>query len=303
MEILHFNCAKKGLRLDKYLSEQCKQLSRSYIQKLITANHVTVNNNPAKANLRLDINDKIAVTLPLPITTTLTPAEMPLNIVYQNDDLAVIDKPTGLVVYPSPGHPSHTLLNAILARWPHLLRSDSPRPGIVHRLDKDTSGLLLVAKTDTAQVNLQSQFKSRSVTKRYLVLVRGHLTPQRGEIEAPIGRDPLLRKRMTIMPQGKAASTSYRVIKHLDNYSLLEVTLNTGRTHQIRVHLSAIGYPVVGDKVYGVRLSLLDRQFVHAHILGFSLPSSGEPVEFKSELPTDLKRVLEHISTGEKYNY
>ena len=169
----------------------------------------------------------------------------------------------------------------------------------MHRLDKDTSGLLVVAKNDAAQTNLQSQFKSRSVTKQYLVLVRGHLSPERGGIEAPIGRDPLLRKYMTIMPDGKEAITLYRVIRYQNNYSLLEVTLKTGRTHQIRVHLSAIGYPVVGDRVYGAKVPFLDRQFVHAHILGFKLPSSGEPVEFKSELPPDLEQALEHISDSE----
>ena len=293
MEILHFNCNKKGVRLDKYLSEQC-QLSRSYIQKLITENRITVNNKPAKARLKLNVNDKLTVTIPEP--ATLNPEEMSLNIICEDNDIIVIDKQAGLVVYPSPGHPGHTLLNAILAHCPHLLHSNSPHPGIVHRLDKDTSGLMVVAKNESAQANLQSQFKNRSVTKQYLVLVRGHLTPEQGAIEAPIGRDPLLRKRMTIIPQGKEASTLYQVIKYIDNYSFLKVTLNTGRTHQIRVHFSAIGYPVVGDKVYGVKVPFLSRQFVHAHILGFKLPLSGEPVEFKSELPPDLEQALKHIS-------
>lgn len=296
MEALRFICDKEGVRLDKYLSEQRKELSRSYIQKLIAENNVVVNNNPAKASLRLNINDKITLTLPSPITTT-APEDIPLTIIYQDDDLLVIDKPAGLVVYPTPGHPGHTLLNAVLAHCPRLLYSDSPRPGIVHRLDKDTSGLMVVAKNDAVQANLQSQFRSRSVTKRYLVLVQGHLTPEQGRIEAPIGRDPLLRKRMTIIPDGKEASTLYRVIKYLNTYSLLEVTLNTGRTHQIRVHLSAIGCPVVGDKVYGITTPFLNRQFVHAHVLGFKLPGSGEQVEFKSPLPADLKQTLEHISS------
>ncbi|MCD6358438.1 MAG: RluA family pseudouridine synthase [Dehalococcoidia bacterium] len=296
MEILHFVCNLKDIRLDKYLSEQCSHLSRSFIQKLIAKNYVTVNDRAAKAHLKLNVNDKLTVTIPPTPTTTLTPENIPLHIIYEDNDVIVVDKPAGLVVYPSPGHPNHTLLNAILARCPNLLKRDSPRPGIVHRLDKDTSGLILVAKNEPAQADLQAQFKSHSVTKQYLVLIQGHITPEQGEIEAPIGRDPLLRKHMTIMPNGKKASTLYQVIKYADNYSLLKITLNTGRTHQIRVHLSAIGYPVTGDKVYGAKASFLDRQFVHAHILKFKLPSSDELVEFKSELPQDLKQALEHIS-------
>ena len=173
---------------------------------------------------------------------------------------------------------------------------DSLRPGIVHRLDKDTSGVMLVAKNNVAQANLVDQFKARLVVKAYLALVKGRLTPENGVIEAPIGRDPRNRKRMAVVAEGREARTEYQVIKYIGDYTLLEVRPQTGRTHQIRVHLSAIGYPVVGDKVYGVKSAYLSRQFMHACRLGFKLPSTGKYVEFKSELPPDLAQALENIA-------
>ncbi|MQY67732.1 MAG: RluA family pseudouridine synthase, partial [Dehalococcoidia bacterium] len=196
----------------------------------------------------------------------------------------------------APGHPAHTLVNAILAHFPHLADiGDSLRPGVVHRLDKDTSGVMLVAKNSAAQADLAKQFKSHSVTKAYLALVRGRLEPENGIIEADIGRDPHNRKRMAVVAAGREARTEYRVIRYIGGYTLLEVMPETGRTHQIRVHLAAIGFPVVGDKVYGVKSPHLSRQFLHASRLGFKLPSSGEYVEFESELPEDLAKALEAI--------
>jgi 23S rRNA pseudouridine1911/1915/1917 synthase len=222
---------------------------------------------------------------------------MPLSIIYQDEDVLVLNKPAGLAVHPAPGHPSHTLVNAILSHFPQLAdMSSSLRPGIVHRLDKDTSGVMLVAKNSAAQAKLAEQFKARSVTKAYLVLVKGRLTPENGIIEAPIGRDPRNRKLMAVVTSGREARTEYRVVKYLDDYTLLEVMPETGRTHQIRVHLSAIGYPVVGDKIYGVKSPSLSRQFVHAYRLGFKLPSTGEYVEFEAELPPDLAQALEDIA-------
>jgi len=202
-----------------------------------------------------------------------------------------------MTIHPAPGHPSHTLVNAILSHFPHLAEiGGSLRPGIVHRLDKDTSGVMLVAKHSAAQANLAGQFKARSVVKAYFVLVKGRLTPDNGIIEASIGRDPRNRKLMAVVAKGREARTQYHVIKYVGNYTLLEVRPETGRTHQIRVHLSPIGYPVVGDKVYGVKSPHLSRQFMHASRLGFKLPSTGEYVEFKSELPPDLARALEDIA-------
>jgi 23S rRNA pseudouridine1911/1915/1917 synthase len=221
---------------------------------------------------------------------------MPLDIIYEDDDLLVVDKPAGLTVHPAPGHPSHTLINAILSHFPHLADiGDSLRPGVVHRLDKDTSGVMLVAKNSVAQANLAEQFKTHTVAKAYLVLVKGHLTPENGIIEAAIGRDPRNRKRMAVVTRGREARTEYQVVKYIGNYTLLEVRPETGRTHQIRVHLSAIGYPVVADPVYGVKSAHLSRQFLHASRLGFKLPSSGEYVEFTSDLPPDLAQALKDI--------
>jgi 23S rRNA pseudouridine1911/1915/1917 synthase len=295
---LQFTVARAGIRLDRYIAEECPELSRSYIQKLAEEGHITVNGAEVKRSSSLDIGDKVSIIIPPSVPPSLLAEEIPLNIVYEDDDLLVVDKPAGLTVHPAPGHPSHTLVNAILAHYPHLSGVGSPgRPGIVHRLDKNTSGLIVVAKNDAAQQNISAQIKARSVTKRYLVLVMGHLSPDRGIIEAPIGRDPSNRKRMAVVSGGREARTQYRVIQYMDNYTLLEVSPETGRTHQIRVHLAAIGYPVVGDEVYGTKSPILRRQFLHAHHLGFRLPSTGEQVELSSELPSDLEEALKHISS------
>ena len=288
---------RSGVRLDRFISEKHPELSRTYAKKLIEDGHITVNGKTVKASLILNTGDSLSIRIPPPEPSHLVAEDIPLDIVYEDKDLLVVDKPAGLTVHPAPGNPKHTLVNAILAHFPDLPDSgNSLRPGIVHRLDKDTSGLMLVAKNRQALNNLANQFKARSVTKTYLVLVKGHLSPQRGFIEAPIGRDPRNRKRMAVVEKGRDARTEYRVIKYAGDCSLLEVRLETGRTHQIRVHLSAIGYPVVGDVTYGVKSPFVSRQFVHAHILGFKLPSSGEYIEFKSELPPELEQALDKIA-------
>ena len=288
-----------GARLDKYVSEKCPELSRTYAQKLIDDGYITVNDRVAKASLKLNIGDKVNIVIPPTAPSPLLPEAIPLNIIYEDDDLLVVDKPAGLVTHPAPGHPSHTLVNAILSHFPHLAEiGDSLRPGIVHRLDKDTSGVMLVAKNSVAQANLSDQFKARSVVKAYQVLVKGRLTPENGIIEAPIGRDPRNRKHMAVVAEGRGreARTQYNGVKYMGNCTLLEVRPETGRTHQIRVHLSAIGYPVVGDKVYGVKSPHLSRQFLHASRLGFKLPASGKYVEFESKLPPDLEQALKNIA-------
>jgi 23S rRNA pseudouridine1911/1915/1917 synthase len=272
---------RSGVRLDKYVAEEYTELS---------------NNCVAKGSLKLNVGDRVVLVIPPPIPSTPLPEEIPLVIVYEDNDLLVVDKPAGLTVHPAPGHPSHTLVNAVLAHCPDIEINGSVRPGIVHRLDKNTSGLIIVAKNDAAHRDLSDQIKNRSVIKRYLVLVEGCLSPDRGTIEAPIDRDPSHRKRMAVVSEGREAFTQYQVIKHMDNYTLLEVTIKTGRTHQIRVHLSAIGFPVVGDEVYGRMSPSLNRQFVHACYLGFKLPSSGEYLELRSDLPVDLEEALERIS-------
>ena len=289
---------KQGTRLDRYVSEQSPELSRTQTQKLISAGHIKVNDRVAKAGLKLNAGDRVTIALPPPAPSSLLPEAIPLSILYEDDDLLVIDKPAGLAVHPAPGHPEHTLVNAVLSHLSVLPDTgDWRRPGIVHRLDKDTSGVMVIAKNSAAQLSLTNQFKGRSVVKVYLVLVRGHLAPEDGIIEATIGRDYRHRERMAVVAEGRGreARTQYHVVDYTGNCSLLEVRPETGRTHQIRVHLAAIGYPVVGDKVYGVKSAHLSRQFIHASRLGFKLPSTGEYAEFESELPPDLVQVLKDI--------
>ncbi|MCD6390725.1 MAG: RluA family pseudouridine synthase [Dehalococcoidia bacterium] len=291
-----FSSSAPDIRLDKYLTLVLPQFSRAHLQKLIEQGYILVNGKRAKSNQRLSKVDKITVELP-PLVVRPLAESIPLTIIYEDEDLLVIDKPAGLIVHPAPGHPNHTLVNAVLAHCPNLATSNEQmRPGIVHRLDKDTSGLIVIAKNDFAREYLAAQFKSRTVTKGYLVLVKGKLSPEQGVIEAPIGRDPRSRWRMAIVEAGKEASTQYRVRKYLDNYTLVEVTPLTGRTHQIRVHLSAIGYPVVGDPIYGIKSAHPSRQFIHAYRLGFRLPSTEQYQEFTSPLPLDLERTLEYLS-------
>jgi 23S rRNA pseudouridine1911/1915/1917 synthase len=286
------------IRLDKYVSERC-DISRSRAQKLIDEGYVTVDGQLAKAGQRLNPGSEVLALIPPPSPPSLAPEEIPLRIIYQDNDLIVVDKPAGITVHPAPGHPSHTLVNAILAHCPDLAGiGGSLRPGIVHRLDKDTSGLMVVAKNDAAQTSLSHQLKNRTVIKKYLALVCGHLSPKQGAIEAPIGRHPRDRKRMAVVSTGREARTQYQAIKYPGDYTLVQVQPETGRTHQIRVHFSAIGHPLYGDPVYGKKSPLLGRQFLHAHYLGFRLPQNGEFVEFGSELPAELETVLEHISGG-----
>ncbi len=291
---LEFSPLVSDVRLDRYLTQVLPGYSRAQLKKLITQGDVLVNGQKPRASRRLAEGDVVTVELP-PSPGLPLPEPIPLAVVYEDADVLVIDKPAGLTAHPAPGHPDGTLVNALLSRCPELALSsgDIMRPGIVHRLDKDTSGLMVIARNETAREYLVAQFKSRSVTKGYLVLVKGRLSPDQGMIEAPIGRDPHRRRRMAIVDEGKEATTLYRVRRHLGDYTLVEVTPVTGRTHQIRVHLSAIGYPVVGDTTYGVRSPHLSRQFIHAFRLGFHLPSNGEYREFTSPLPPDLERALQ----------
>jgi 23S rRNA pseudouridine1911/1915/1917 synthase len=295
-KVYRFVVDKSGIRLDRFVGDRCPELSRTHAQRLIGDGCITVNGLTVKASLKLGIGDVVSVVIPLAPPSPLSPEAMPLDILFEDDDLLVVDKPAGLTVHPAPGHPGHTLVNAILSHYPHLADiGDSLRPGVVHRLDKDTSGVMLVAKNRVAQANLVDQFRTRSVVKAYLALVKGKLTPASGIIEAAIGRDPRNRQRMAVVSRGREARTGYRVIKYLGDYTLIEVTPETGRTHQIRVHLAAIGFPVTGDATYGVKSPYLSRQFLHANRLGFRLPSTGEYVEFTSELPPDLEQALKAI--------
>lgn len=291
-----------GVRLDKYVTGYCPELSRTQAQKLIEGGNISVNGRPAKAGVKLGAGDRITITIPAPVPVTLAADEIPLNIIYEDGDLMVIDKPAGLTVHPAPGHPRGTLANAILSHLSYSPEAGEQRPGIVHRLDKNTSGLIIAARNVVAHANLADQFKARTVTKVYITLVKGHLSPEDGIIEAPIGRDARDRKRMAVVTanRGRAAQTRYHVLEYINGYSLLEVRPKTGRTHQIRVHLAAIGHPVVGDDIYGGKSPFLARQFLHAAALGFRLPTTGEHVEFRSDLPSDLKQTLAAIGSGKK---
>ena len=287
-----------GVRLDLYVCQSCEGLSRSFVQKLIEDGHVSINGELGKPSRKVKIGDAILVNVPPPQPSPeLVPEDLPLAIIYEDGDIVVVNKPAGLTVYPAPGHPRHTLMNAILAHCPEISGIESSvRPGVVHRLDKDTSGVMVIARNKAAQLNLASQIKGHRMLKKYLVLVKGSPSPGQGAVEAPIGRHPKDRKRMAVVEGGRASRTLYKVTRRFNGYSEVEATLQTGRTHQIRVHFSHKGWPVVGDAVYGVRVPWLGRQFVHARTLGLRLPGSGKYVEFQAELPADLREALETVS-------
>jgi len=287
-----------GERLDAFLARRCgHEVSRSSAHRLIADGQVTVNGASSKPSHRLRHGDDVVVVLPPPQVMTLEAEAIPVRIVYQDEDVIVVDKPPGLTVHPAAGHPSGTLVNALLTICPELANiKGTLRPGIVHRLDKDTSGLLVVAKNEAAQASLTGQLKEREVHKVYLALVRGRVEPPQGVIDAPIGRHPRRRQRMAVVEGGRAAQTRYRVRELLDDagvaYSLVEAEPLTGRTHQIRVHFASIGHSVVGDRLYGKASALVGRQFLHAWRLGFRLPASGRYQEFESPLPGDLAGAL-----------
>jgi 23S rRNA pseudouridine1911/1915/1917 synthase len=297
-----------GGRLDKYLADRVPELSRSAAQRLIDDGQVTVNAEPVKASYKVKPGDLVVVPLAAEETTELLAEAIPLEVVYEDEVLLVVDKAPGMVVHPSPGHSSGTLVNALLAHSPELGRSTDTRPGIVHRLDRDTSGLILVAKSEKMRRALQQQFKERQVHKAYLALLDGHLQPAWGRIEAPVGRDPKHRQQMAVLPGGREAVTEYHVLEQFahqigpaaGDYTMVEAEPKTGRTHQIRVHFSSIGHPVVGDPVYGRRRTQLPvpRQFLHAWKLSFRHPKSGERINLETPIPADLGRVLELLRGG-----
>ena len=291
-----FLATGETLRLDQFLVEQELGLTRSRLHGLITGGQARLNGRTAKPAQRVRAGDRVSLTVPPRRRLDLLPQYLPLTVVYQDSDLVVIDKPAGLSVHPGPGHPDGTLVNALLAHCPDIQGiGDAIRPGIVHRLDKDTSGLMVVAKTEPAHHSLSAQIKARKVTKGYLALITGSLPDRQGRIDAPIGRDPRHRKRMAVVSGGRQACTTYRVLEQMAGYSLLELYLETGRTHQIRVHLAYLGHPLMGDRLYGKGSPMLARQFLHAHHLGFAHPMSGEPLDLRSSLPEDLAEVVQAL--------
>jgi 23S rRNA pseudouridine1911/1915/1917 synthase len=294
-----------GARLDVYLARAVPELSRSRAERLIEEGHVLLDDKPARPASRVQAGSRVVLELPPPEPVALVPEHIPLRIVYEDSDILVVDKPAGLVVHPAPGHATGTLVHALLGHAESLAETDDPaRPGIVHRLDKDTSGLMVVAKTERARLWLVEQFATRRVCKRYLALLVGEVQPESGTIDAPIGRHPVHRQRMAILPEargGRPARTVYRVLERFLGYTLVEAFPETGRTHQIRVHFASRGWPVAGDLVYGgqraARAALalgLSRQFLHAADLSFTLPD-GRQLSLHSELPEDLAAALARL--------
>jgi len=295
-----------GTRLDIYLASQFEGWSRARLQRLIENEDVLVNGKVAKPSYKLREHDEIEVDLIAPPTDLFTPENIPLEIVYEDETLVVMNKPAGLVVHPASGTPSGTLANALAYHFQQLPGREV-RPGIVHRLDRDTSGLLVVAKTESALENLSDQFRDRTVFKSYVALVHGRMSADSGKIDQPLARDRSNRTRMAVVRGGRNALTLYRVRQGFERFTLLDVELKTGRTHQIRVHLAWLKHPVVGDETYGggrdntiqdpqlrARIRHLKRHFLHAEKLGFRHPQTNEFVKFESPLPAELSEFLEH---------
>ena len=288
-----------NVRLDRFVTEALRDLSRSYVQQLIDNGQVRVDGQIRRAAFKLTPGEVVVVDAPPLVEDALEPEAIPLDIVHEDADLIVLNKPAGMVVHPAPGHPRGTLVNALLAHAPDIAIAGSNRPGIVHRLDKDTSGMMVVAKTDRARNALLAQWNDRSVHKGYVALVSGVVADDAATVDAPIGRDPAQRQRMAVIARGRQAVTHFEVRERFAAVSLLDVAIETGRTHQIRVHLAFIGHPVVGDMVYGRRGESasaaapgVSRQFLHAATLGLRL-MDGRDVTFEAPLPADLAGVLD----------
>ncbi len=289
-----------GERLDVFVVRRVPALTRARVQRLIAGGQVAVAGHRARASLRLDAGQQVSVDVPPATDATAAAEEIPLDVVYEDSDLVAVNKPPGMTVHPSPGHTTATLVNAILAHCHDLSGIGGVlRPGIVHRLDRDTSGVILIAKNDEAHNAIARQLKERTVEKTYVALVEGTPTPAEGVIDAPIARDPRNRQRMTVLEDGRASVTHYRLVERLPGTSLLEVRPKTGRTHQIRVHLAAIGHPIVGDRVYGKPSKLVARQFLHAVRIVFTHPRTGARMEIDAPLAADLEAVLRTLRAGE----
>ena len=283
-----FKSELAGVRIDQFVVTHLPSLSRARVQVLIKSGHITLNGAATKASTRLRVGDVVRVVEPPPVSAGIEAQEIPLEVIFEDDDFIVINKPAGLVVHPASGNRDGTLVNALLHHCEELSGVGGvERPGIVHRLDKDTTGCLVAAKNDAAHRSLVRQFAGRSVTKIYLALVSGRLSRRSGEVNAPIGRHPVDRKKMAVVDRGRPARTSWRVLRELPAGTLVECTLHTGRTHQIRVHLKHLGHPLLGDDVYGKR-GTFPRQMLHAWKLAFEHPQTGAPVSFQSPIPEDF---------------
>lgn len=287
-----------GIRIDKYLSDNMEDISRSYLQKLLKEKSITVNEKEIKANYKVQEGDVVSVSVPEPEEPDILPEEIPLDILYEDDSLMVVNKPKDMVVHPSAGHLSGTLVNAVLFHCKGNLSGINGimRPGIVHRIDKDTTGALLICKTDTCHRILAEQLKVHSITRKYRAVVQGNLKDDEGTIEGPVGRHPADRKKMAInYKNGKEAVTHYRVLERFGNATYIECQLETGRTHQIRVHMASIGHPLLGDTTYGSAKNPyhLQGQALHAMVLGFLHPVTNTYMEFTAPLPEYFLKLLE----------
>jgi 23S rRNA pseudouridine1911/1915/1917 synthase len=290
-----------GKRLDAFLAERLTEFSRSRLQSWIKEDRIQVDGAAARSSQLLRGGENIAIEPAAPPPLKAQPENLPLKVLYQDADVVVVDKAAGMVVHAGAGHSSGTLVNALLHHLGTLSEINGDRPGIVHRIDRDTSGLLIVARTDSAHQSLAAQFQDRRVEKVYLALCHGKMGRQEGRVTTPIARDPVRRTRMTTkIASGRNALTEYRVLEQFEKLSYLEIRIGTGRTHQIRVHLSSIGHPVFGDKLYGAPgavagLPVLDRFFLHAHRIGFQSPSTGNRIEVESPLAPELESVLSRL--------
>ncbi len=291
-----------GLRVDKFLSEEIEDYSRSFLQKLIKEGLVSVNEKAVKANYKLSVGEKIRVQVREPEEVSIEPQDIPLDILYEDSDVLIVNKPKGMVVHPAAGHYRDTLVNGIMYHCRDSLSgiNGSLRPGIVHRIDKDTTGVLVVCKNDQSHNRIAEQLKEHSITRRYRAIVMGTLKEDTGTVDAPIGRHPTERKKMAVNERnGKRAVTHYRVLQRFRGYTYIECRLETGRTHQIRVHMASIGHPLLGDTVYGPArqpFPSLEGQTLHAMVLGFLHPSTGEYMEFEAPLPAYFQELLQKLA-------
>jgi 23S rRNA pseudouridine1911/1915/1917 synthase len=287
-------------RIDKVISNLNSEWSRTQAQQWIKAGHVLVNDQPIKTNFKCSLNDVIEITIPDPEVLDVLPEEMELDIYYEDSDVIVVNKPKGMVVHPAAGHVTGTLVNGLMAHCKDLSGINGVlRPGIVHRIDKDTSGLLMVAKNDKAHESLVNQLVEKTVTRKYLAIVHGNIAHDYGTIDAPIGRDPKDRQSMTVVDNGKHAVTHFHVLERFKDFTFVECRLETGRTHQIRVHMKYIGYPLAGDPKYGPRKTIdFGGQVLHAAVLGFNHPSTNEYLEFEAPLPNKYKQLLEKLQNN-----
>ena len=291
-----------GTRLDKFISESRKEISRSHIKKLIEENQILINNKPSKPSYRIRFKDKILINLPEPEELKIKPEKIKLDVIYEDKDLIVINKPQGMITHPASGIYKGTLVNALLYHCKDSLSGINGvlRPGIVHRLDKDTSGLIIACKNDKSHKEIAKQIKERKVKRSYLAIVHRKVQYDKGTINKPIGRHKIKREKMAVIPNGRQAITHFKILKRFDKYTLLECSLETGRTHQIRVHMSSIGHPIVGDKIYGERWEMGDGRWdkgmmLHAYKLAFIHPRTKKEIKLEIELPERFKNLTHHL--------